>query len=72
MQTRLWLPLTGKLPWDTVAFLDDAYQRGVLRQTGAVYQFRHLRLQHHLAHAYRRQQPAYAPARFTTAPADPG
>jgi hypothetical protein len=47
--SRIWLPLTGHLPWDTVAFLDDAYQRGVLRQTGAVYQFRHIRLQHHLA-----------------------
>lgn len=50
---RFWLPLTGRLPWDTAAFLDDAYQRGVLRQTGAVYQFRHIRLQHHLARGYR-------------------
>ncbi|GAA1980080.1 helix-turn-helix domain-containing protein [Kitasatospora viridis] len=47
--SRIWLPLTGNLPWDTVAFLDDAYRRGVLRRTGAVYQFRHARLQHHLA-----------------------
>ncbi|MFD8984199.1 helix-turn-helix domain-containing protein [Streptomyces sp. NPDC059564] len=46
--TRVWLPLTGRLPWATVAFLDDAYQRGALRQVGAVYQFRHARLQHHL------------------------
>ncbi|MFH8570416.1 NACHT domain-containing protein [Streptomyces sp. NPDC017993] len=50
---RIWLPLTGRLPWAVVAFLEDAYQRGVLRQAGAVYQFRHARLQHHLAHAYR-------------------
>ncbi|MCH0566457.1 helix-turn-helix domain-containing protein [Streptomyces sp. MUM 2J] len=49
----IWLPLTGKLPWNTLAFLDDAHHRGVLRQTGAVYQFRHIRLQHHLADAYR-------------------
>lgn len=62
--SRLWLPLTGKLPWDTVAFLDDAYHRGVLRQTGAVYQFRHVRLQHHLGHSFRRRQLNYAPARF--------
>ncbi|ARP68927.1 XRE family transcriptional regulator [Streptomyces pluripotens] len=62
--TRVWLPLTGKLPWNTVAFLDDAYRRGVLRQTGAVYQFRHIRLQHHLARAYREQQSRYDPARF--------
>ncbi|MEU3214521.1 helix-turn-helix domain-containing protein [Streptomyces sp. NPDC006971] len=61
---RVWLPLTGKLPWDTVAFLDDAYRRGVLRQTGAVYQFRHIRLQHHLGRSYREQQARYAPAGF--------
>ncbi|WP_405716759.1 helix-turn-helix domain-containing protein [Streptomyces sp. NBC_00046] len=62
--SRVWLPLTGRLPWDTVAFLDDAYRRGVLRQTGAVYQFRHIRLQHHLARSYREHQSKYAPARF--------
>lgn len=62
--SRVWLPLTGKLPWDTVAFLDDAYRRGVLRQTGAVYQFRHIRLQHHLARSYREHQSKYAPATF--------
>ncbi|GLZ42462.1 NTPase [Actinokineospora sp. NBRC 105648] len=45
---RIWLPLTGKLPWALPEFLDDAYQRGVLRQAGAVYQFRHARLQDHL------------------------
>ncbi|MDH6136701.1 transcriptional regulator with XRE-family HTH domain [Kitasatospora sp. MAA4] len=49
--TRIWLPLTGRLPWATVAFLDDAYHRGVLRQVGAVYQFRHARLQSHLSPA---------------------
>jgi transcriptional regulator with XRE-family HTH domain len=45
---RIWLPLTGKLPWAVAAFLDDACRRGVLRQVGAVYQFRHARLQDHL------------------------
>ncbi|AJT63060.1 hypothetical protein T261_1374 [Streptomyces lydicus] len=50
--SRIWLPLTGRLPWSLVPFLEDAYQRGVLRQAGAVYQFRHARLQHHLARAY--------------------
>ncbi len=58
---RVWLPLTGRLPWDLVAFLEDAYHRGVLRQTGAVYQFRHLRLQHHLGSAFRRHDAAFAP-----------
>ncbi|WP_405761838.1 helix-turn-helix domain-containing protein [Streptomyces sp. NBC_01420] len=62
--SRVWLPLSGKLPWDTVVFLDDAYRRGALRQAGAVYQFRHIRLQHHLARSYREHQRRYAPARF--------
>ncbi|MGK4579933.1 helix-turn-helix domain-containing protein [Kitasatospora sp. HPMI-4] len=65
--SRVWLPLTGKLPWDTVAFLDDAYHRGVLRQTGAVYQFRHVRLQHHLGHTFRQRQANYRPASFPSA-----
>jgi transcriptional regulator with XRE-family HTH domain/MFS family permease len=46
---RVWLPLTGRLPWGLPAFLDDAYRRGVLRRAGAVYQFRHARLQEHFA-----------------------
>jgi hypothetical protein len=32
-----------------MGFLADAHQRGVLRQAGAVYQFRHIELQHRLA-----------------------
>ena len=46
---RVWLPLTGRLPWAVVAFLEDACRRGVLRQSGPYYQFRHARLQAHLA-----------------------
>lgn len=46
---RIWLPLTGRLPWPVVAFLEDACRRGVLRQSGPYYQFRHARLQAHLA-----------------------
>ncbi|MFK4099823.1 NACHT domain-containing protein [Streptomyces sp. NPDC019531] len=46
---RFWLPLTRRLPWAVNTFLDDAYQRGVLRQFGAVYQFRHALLRDHLA-----------------------
>jgi transcriptional regulator with XRE-family HTH domain len=45
---RVWLPLTGRLPWSVASFLDDGCRRGVLRQVGAVYQFRHARLQAHL------------------------
>ncbi|MER7013356.1 helix-turn-helix domain-containing protein [Saccharopolyspora sp. NPDC000359] len=50
---RFWLPLTGRLPWDALEFFEDAYRRGVLRQSGAVYQFRHARLQDHLSLAHR-------------------
>jgi hypothetical protein len=53
---RLWLPLTGRLPWAVNAFLDDAYQRGVLRQAGAVYQFRHARLRDRLAEVHKQQE----------------
>ncbi|MEU6642790.1 helix-turn-helix domain-containing protein [Saccharomonospora sp. NPDC046836] len=51
--TRFRLPLLGRLPWAVSTLLDDAYRRGVLRQSGAVYQFRHARLQEHLAKAHR-------------------
>ncbi|MFJ9736106.1 hypothetical protein ACIRUL_32960 [Streptomyces sp. NPDC101171] len=36
-------------------------RRGVLRQTGAVYRFRHVRLQHHLARTYRERQARFSP-----------
>jgi hypothetical protein len=42
---RLLLPLRGELPWRSRAFLHDAHERGVLRQSGAFYQFRHILLQ---------------------------
>jgi NACHT domain len=46
---RCWLALTGQLPWQLMTFLDDAYDRGVFRQVGAVYQFRHINLQRRIA-----------------------
>ncbi|MBO0657298.1 hypothetical protein J1792_32680 [Streptomyces triculaminicus] len=46
---RCYLTLRCRLPRDLMAFLAEAHQRGVLRQSGAVYQFRHIDLQHHLA-----------------------
>lgn len=49
MITRAWLVLHHQLPWPLMSFLADAHQRGVLRQAGAVYQFRHIELQHRLA-----------------------
>lgn len=50
--SRPWLALTGRLPWSLMAFLTDAHHRGLLRQVGGVYQFRHARLHDRLvAHA---------------------
>ncbi|MEW2393908.1 hypothetical protein AB0933_36700, partial [Streptomyces venezuelae] len=46
---RAWLALTGRLPWRIMTFLDEAHRRGVLRQSGAHYEFRHLRMQQRLA-----------------------
>ncbi len=47
---RCWLALHGRLPWRLMSFLADAHEeRGVLRQVGAVYQFRHADLQRRLA-----------------------
>ncbi|WP_189134598.1 NACHT domain-containing protein [Wenjunlia tyrosinilytica] len=47
---RHHLALRRRITTDLTAFLADAHERrGVLRQVGAVYQFRHIDLQHHLA-----------------------
>ncbi|MEU2731490.1 hypothetical protein ABZ650_27580 [Streptomyces griseoviridis] len=46
---RVWLAGTGRLPWRLMRFLEDAHRRGVLRRSGASFEFRHLRLQTHLA-----------------------
>jgi hypothetical protein len=45
----IWLALAGRLPWRLMSFLDDAHEHGLLRRTGAAYQFRHVRLQERLA-----------------------
>ncbi|MFI1629066.1 NACHT domain-containing protein [Streptomyces noursei] len=48
--TRWTLALRGRLPRDLMGFLSDAHERrGVLRQVGVAYQFRHIDLQHRLA-----------------------
>ncbi|MER5757301.1 NACHT domain-containing protein [Streptomyces sp. NPDC002088] len=47
---RTYLAVCGKVPWGLMRFLEDAHKhRGVLRQVGVVYQFRHIELQRHLA-----------------------
>ncbi|WP_189864788.1 NACHT and WD40 repeat domain-containing protein [Streptomyces poonensis] len=42
---RLAAAARGWLPWRLMGFLADARARGVLRQSGGQYQFRHIRLQ---------------------------
>ena len=46
---KTWLAARGKLPWRLMRFLEDAHACGALRQAGASYQFRHVRLQERLA-----------------------
>ena len=46
---RQLLAFRHQLPSRLMSFLADAHQRGVLRQAGAVYQFRHIELQRRLA-----------------------
>ena len=49
---RLLLAAYGHTPLRLMAFLREAHDRGVLRQAGGVYQFRHNRLQDHLANPH--------------------
>jgi hypothetical protein len=44
-----WSAFRGSLPFALAEFIDDAHRRGVLRQTGGAYQFRHARLQDRLS-----------------------
>jgi len=46
---RLWLAARGGLPLGIMSFLQEAYDRGVLRQEGPHYKFRHLLLHQRLA-----------------------
>lgn len=45
---RLCFAMTRQLPWHLMTFLDDAHRRGILRQAGAVYQFRHVEIRNSL------------------------
>jgi hypothetical protein len=54
---RVWLAVTGRLPLRLTAFLEDAHARGVLRQAGGVYRFRHVELRDRLAETYDTGEP---------------
>jgi hypothetical protein len=47
--SQLILVVRANIPLRLMSFLQDAHKRGILRQSGTVYQFRHLELQHRLA-----------------------
>ena len=55
--TREMLALRHQVPSRLMSFLADAHQRGVLRQAGAVYQFRHIELQRRLAGRWKESPP---------------
>lgn len=65
LSARAWLALRGRLPWRLLAFVEDARERGVLRQVNGYYEFRHRLLQRHLA-----EEQAAAPG--VAAPGGPG
>ena len=64
-----WLAFSHQLPRSLMGFLADAHQRGVLRQAGAVYQFRHIELQHRLASRSASEQEMGSPEASPTAEA---
>jgi hypothetical protein len=49
LATVFALRVSRQLPLRLLSFLDDAHRLGIVRQNGPVYQFRHARLQDHLA-----------------------
>ncbi len=68
VETRVLLALMHQMPLRTLAFLEDAHQRGALGRTGSTYQFRHLQLQRYLAREHVRPRGRYAPGRLEGLP----
>ena len=60
---RAGLALREQIPWRLLTFLEEGHRLGILRQVGAVYQFRHARLQDRLAGTRRRPSKAFGVAR---------
>jgi hypothetical protein len=54
--SRVWLAMTGMAPLAVMAFLAEAHARGVLRQVGGSYQFRHTELKEALLSAQEASQ----------------
>jgi hypothetical protein len=67
---RVWLFLRRELPWGFMAFLADAHtERGVLRENGAVYEFRHLEIARYLAREAEKEAAKRRPKPPSPAPA---
>ena len=71
--TRVWLALTGMTPLAVMDFLAEAHARGVLRQVGGSYQFRHTELKDALLPAQEEGQAPSAdqPAAIAKTPIEP-
>ncbi|WP_258563188.1 NACHT domain-containing protein, partial [Streptomyces phytophilus] len=75
VMARAYLTVRRGVPRNLMAFLKDAHDRGVLRQVGPVYQFRHIDLQRHLAQQPSGGEPERAAplgARHRAVPGTPG
>ena len=55
----IWLAIRRQLPWRPLHFLIDAERRGVFQEVGAIYRFRHVRVQLQLQDWYRRHRPPH-------------
>jgi predicted ATPase len=53
----IWLAVTRRMPWRSMRFLTDAERRGVFQEVGAIFRFRHARLQLQLQDWYEVYRP---------------
>lgn len=52
----IWLAISRRLPWRSMSFLKDAERRGVFQEVGAIYRFRHTRVQLELRDWYQQNR----------------
>jgi tetratricopeptide (TPR) repeat protein/predicted ATPase len=53
----IWLAVTRRMPWRPMRFLADASRRGVFQELGAIFRFRHARVQSQLQDWYEVYRP---------------
>jgi hypothetical protein len=59
--SRLWLTGRRKLPLRLITFIDNAHRKGILRQVGSTYLFRHIQLRDRMAALTADEAPARQP-----------